>query len=178
MSHLQERQWMAVTWILAAWEHLSLYEGSSTDEDPLCSGCWYLNVSEGPREARGRWGSCWSLVTSLCHRLHQFTHICDANNCLLALCVWGSFAGELSGVHPLQSLWGRRQGDGMTCEEWHMGTLCQFVWSKFWRRQRNEQYEGLGVGAARQRYPKWGARLGSWGNGKKGLTGHGKEFGF
>lgn len=95
----------------------------NTDEDPLCSGCWWLNVSEGPREARGRCGSCWSLVTSLCHRLRQFTHICDANNCLLAFCVWGSFAGELSGVHPLQSLWGRRQGDGMTCEEWHTGTL-------------------------------------------------------
>lgn len=40
----------------------------------------------------------------------QFTHVCGArDNCLLAFCVWGPFAGELSGIHPLQSLWGRRQ---------------------------------------------------------------------
>lgn len=109
----------------------------------------------------------------------QFTHVCGArDNCLLAFCVWGPFAGELSGIHPLQSLWGRRQGEGLTCEEWHTGTLGQFVWSKFWRRQRNERYEDLGVGAAYKRCPKWGTRLGSWGNGKKGLSGHGKEFGF
>lgn len=76
LIHKNDSEWLerkvAVTWTSGCIRApQSLWGLLNIDEHPLCSGCWYLSVSEGPRDNQGRWGSCWLsgklLVPSCCN---------------------------------------------------------------------------------------------------------------
>lgn len=56
-SYLME---VAITWAFGLMRtSQSIRAFLNLNEDPLCSGCWYLGVLEGSREALRSWGSCW-----------------------------------------------------------------------------------------------------------------------